>query len=125
MAFYIQSVHSGLYLTAENDGTKVIIQEFHGRKIQQWKYNKSMIISKFNDHVLEVGNSEEKARLSEPNESAQQKWQFDDDFSIRNEAGMVLDVAGGSKEAGASIIAFKKHGGTNQKFRIVPINKNK
>jgi hypothetical protein len=38
---------------------------------------------------------------------------------------MVLDVPKGSKEAGTHVIAFKKHGGPNQKFRIVPINKIK
>jgi hypothetical protein len=60
-----------------------------------------------------------------PNGTAKQKWYFDDDFTIRNEEGMVLDVSKGSKEACTQVIAFKKHGGQNQRFRIVPINKIK
>lgn len=63
--------------------------------------------------------------MVEPSGTEKQKWHFDDDFTIRNEDGMVLDVQKGSKEAGTKVIAFKKHGGPNQKFRVVPINKIK
>jgi hypothetical protein len=63
--------------------------------------------------------------MVEPSGTAKQKWYFDDDFTVRNDDGMVLDVQKGSKEAGTQVIAFKKHGGPNQKFRIVPINKIK
>ena len=63
--------------------------------------------------------------MVEPNGTEKQKWFFDDDFTIRNEEGVVLDIPKGSKEAGTQVIAFKKHGGPNQKFRIVPINKIK
>jgi hypothetical protein len=60
-----------------------------------------------------------------PNGTAKQKWYFDDDFTIRNEEGMVLDVPHASKEASTQVIAFEKDGGRKQQFRIVPINKIK
>jgi hypothetical protein len=63
--------------------------------------------------------------MAEPSGTATQKWYFDDDFTVRNEDGIVLDVQKGSKEAGTHVIAFNKHGGPNQKFRIVPVNKIK
>lgn len=63
--------------------------------------------------------------MVDPSETSKQKWYFDDDFTIRNEDGLVLDVQKGSKKAGTQVIAFKKHGEPNQKFRIVPINKVK
>jgi len=52
MAFYIQSVDSGLYLDVkgghEAAGAEVILYAFHGKKNQQWKYNNGMIFSKLN-----------------------------------------------------------------------------
>jgi hypothetical protein len=50
-----------------------------------------------------------------------QKWHFDDDFTIRSETGSVLDVKDSSVESGAPIIAFGKTGGGSQNFRIVPV----
>ena len=51
-----------------------------------------------------------------------QKWTFDPDFSIRNGLGTVLDVSHSSKDNGAEIGGYAKHGGDNQKFRVVPVN---
>lgn len=52
MAFYIQSVDSGLYLDVKGEvgaaGAEVIIYTFHGKKNQQWRYNNGMIFSKLN-----------------------------------------------------------------------------
>lgn len=77
-----------------------------------------------NSLVLGV-DSNDRIVMVEPSGTPKQKWHFDDDFTVRNEGGMVLDVQGGSKEAGTKVIAFKKHGAPNQKFRVVPINKIK
>jgi hypothetical protein len=52
---------------------------------------------------------------------ANQKWHFDEDMTIRNELGNVLDVRHGSRDNNAPIVAFGKHGQGNQKFRIVPV----
>ena len=49
-----------------------------------------------------------------------QKWYFDDDFTIRSGTGMVLDVKGGALVQSANLIGYSKHGGANQKFRVVP-----
>jgi hypothetical protein len=95
-----------LYLEAA--GAEVIIYAFHGKKNQQWKYNNGMISSKLNNLVLDVGTND-RVVMVEPNGTEKQKWYFDDDFTIRNEEGMVLDVPKGSKEAGNHVIAFKKH----------------
>lgn len=128
MAFYIQSVNSGLYLDVKGDqesaGAEVIVYDFHGKRNQQWKYNNGMIFSKLNNLVLDV-DSNDRIIMVEPSGTAKQKWHFDDDFTVRNEAGTVLDVQKGSKEAGTKVIAFKKHGGPNQRFRVVPIDKIK
>jgi hypothetical protein len=72
--------------------------------------------------VVTVGESN-KLVMAEPAGTAQQKWYFDEDFTIRNERGLVLDVAPKSKELGTPIIACRKHGEPNQKFRIVPASK--
>jgi len=52
-----------------------------------------------------------------------QKWHFDDDLTIRSELGFVIDLKYGSMENGTTLIAFRKHGDDNQKFRVVPITK--
>jgi hypothetical protein len=58
MAFYIQSVDSGLYLDVkgeqESAGVEVIVYTFHGKRNQQWKYNNGMIISKLNKYALHL-----------------------------------------------------------------------
>ena len=51
-----------------------------------------------------------------------QKWHFDDDFTIRSGTGLVLDVEGNNFRQGTRIVGSKKQGGQNQKFRIEPFN---
>jgi hypothetical protein len=57
-----------------------------------------------------------------PHGGSNQKWYFDDDFTIRSGTGMVLDVEGSNFRQGTRIVGFRKHGGQNQKFRIEPFN---
>jgi hypothetical protein len=61
MAFYIQSVNSGLYLDVKGEseaaGIEVIVYDFHGKKNQQWRYNNGMIFSKLNKYVLQFSFS--------------------------------------------------------------------
>lgn len=57
-----------------------------------------------------------------PHGGSNQKWYFDDDFTIRSGTGMVLDVEGSKFQQGTRIIGYRKHGGHNQKFRIEPYN---
>jgi hypothetical protein len=51
-----------------------------------------------------------------------QKWHFEEVMTIRSELGTVLDVKGGSSDNATPLLAFSKHGGDNQKFRVVPIS---
>jgi hypothetical protein len=51
-----------------------------------------------------------------------QIWHFDEDMTIRSELGFVLDVKNGAVENTSPLIAFRKHGKDNQKFRIVPVS---
>jgi hypothetical protein len=51
-----------------------------------------------------------------------QKWHFDEDFTIRSGLGFVLDVEKASTDNYAGLLAYSKHGKDNQKFRIVPVN---
>ena len=50
-----------------------------------------------------------------------QKWNFDDDLTIRSELGTVLDVKDGSRENNSQLIATSSAGREHQKFRIVPV----
>jgi hypothetical protein len=49
-----------------------------------------------------------------------QRWYFDEDMTIRSELGLVLDVKEGSSENSTPLVAFSKHGGENQMFRVLP-----
>jgi hypothetical protein len=51
-----------------------------------------------------------------------QKWDFDEDLTIRSGLGHVLDVKDGALENGAGLTAVSKHGLDSQKFRVVPIS---
>jgi hypothetical protein len=57
-----------------------------------------------------------------PHGGSHQKWFFDDDFTIRSNTGMVMDIEGGRSSQGTRVIGYGKHGGQYQKFRIVPYN---
>ena len=52
MAFYLESINSRLYLqikgNEESSGVPVIIEAFHGKKSQQWRYVNGNIVSKLN-----------------------------------------------------------------------------
>ncbi|KAJ9573720.1 hypothetical protein L9F63_008883 [Diploptera punctata] len=126
MGFYIQSLHNKLYMqingSEEGAGSSVIVDNFHGKKNQQWKYVNGKIVSKVSGFVLDL-EDDDKVILAELKGDASQNWVFDDDLTVANNIGVVLDVRGGSKTPGAEIIAFKKHGGLNQQFRVVPVNK--
>lgn len=56
------------------------------------------------------------------NGGSNQKWYFDDDFTIRSGTGMVLEPEGSRLEQGRRMIGFRKLGGHSQKFRIEPYN---
>jgi hypothetical protein len=51
-----------------------------------------------------------------------QKWSFEDDFTIKSGLGFVLDVKDAATDNYTTLLAFDKHGNDNQKFRIVPVD---
>ncbi|KAJ9593321.1 hypothetical protein L9F63_015141 [Diploptera punctata] len=130
MTFYIESVHSGKYLdvkdASEEQGAEVVLFDFHGNKNQQWKYKNGMIYSKLNGLVMDIANNEDGGKIImwNPHGGDNQQWIFERDFTIRSGLGTVMDVHGASTDNCTNIVGFSKHGGDNQKFRIVPVNKD-
>ena len=51
-----------------------------------------------------------------------QKWYFNDDFTIRNGTGRILEVEGNNFRQGTRIVGLKNQVGHNQKFRIEPFS---
>jgi hypothetical protein len=74
--------------------------------------------------VLDVEGGAENGKIImwSKNGGDNQKWYFDDDFTIRSGLGFVLDVKEASTQDCTTLLAFSKHGQENQKFRIVPVD---
>jgi hypothetical protein len=72
--------------------------------------------------VLDVNQETGNVSTFEPHGGLNQLWHFEDDGTIRSEIDQVLDVSEGSTEPGALVIAYPKHGGPNQIFRIVTVD---
>jgi len=70
--------------------------------------------------VLEVNNGG--VRISKPHGGPSQMWQFENDGTVRSNLDLVLDICGKNTGAGASVIAYRKHGGWNQLFKTVLIS---
>jgi hypothetical protein len=72
--------------------------------------------------VLDIAGGSEKGKIILWNKHGgdNQKWYFDEDFTIRSGLGFVLDVEHASTDNSSGLLAFAKHGKDNQKFRIVP-----
>ena len=92
--FRWKSRWNGLCLDLENNstaaGTRVVQMPCDGTLSQEWTYNSAQ-------------------------DSGSQFYRH-----IRNEyAKLVMDVSGGSTAAGAQIIIWPRHGGTNQRFNII------
>ena len=69
--------------------------------------------------VLDVKNGS--VCILEPHGGPSQLWCFEGDGTIRNKFGLVLDVFRGIPEDWTPVIAYPKHGGPNQIFRIVTV----
>ncbi|KAJ9593322.1 hypothetical protein L9F63_015142, partial [Diploptera punctata] len=152
MAFCIKHVDSGLVLDVKGadkkSGTEIVLWGYNGQENQLWEYKNEMVdvFQTFGSacpHSLHCGSS---VRLNLRNTlllvldisggnhgapvitfkghgGGNQKWYFEDDFTIRNGTGMVMDVEHGAAAPGTRIIGYPKHGAPNQKFRIVPFNR--
>jgi hypothetical protein len=72
--------------------------------------------------VLDVNQETGNVSIFEPHGGPNQLWHFEEDGTIRSEIDQVLDVYEGSTELGTPVIAYPKHGGPNQIFRIVTVD---
>ena len=72
--------------------------------------------------VLDVNQETGSVSIFEPHGGSNQMWHFEEDGTIRSEIDQVLDVSEGSNEPGTPVIAFTKHGGSNQIFRKVTVD---
>lgn len=72
--------------------------------------------------VLDVNQETGNVSIFEPHGGPNQLWHFEEDGTIRSEIDQVLDVSEGSTEPGTPVIAFAKHDGPNQIFRIVTVD---
>jgi len=70
--------------------------------------------------VLEVHQGSCSVIISKPYGGPNQLWDFDRDGTIRSRIGKVLDISGG-KKPGTPLIAYCKHGGWNQIFRVIHV----
>ncbi|XP_069681490.1 uncharacterized protein [Periplaneta americana] len=125
--FYLQSLHSQMYAEVKDgsnqEGTSVVLNPFNGKCSQMWVYENGAICNKpsRSDLVMTVREADEKIVMSRYRSAAEQTWIFEDDYTVQNGNKAVLDVREGSKNPGTELIVFRKHGGSNQKFRVVPI----
>ncbi|XP_069681491.1 uncharacterized protein [Periplaneta americana] len=125
--FYLQSLHSQMYAEVKDGnnqaGTSVVLNPFNGKSSQMWVYENGAICNKpsrFN-LVMMVQEADEKIVMGRSRSTAAQTWIFEDDYTVQNGNNLVLDVRGSCKKSGTELIAYRKHGGSNQKFRVVPI----
>jgi hypothetical protein len=72
--------------------------------------------------VLEVKEGTDQVRIHCPHGGPNALWYFEEDGTIRNKIGKVLDVLGESRTPGAPLIAHPRHGRWNQIFRIVRVS---
>ena len=76
--------------------------------------------------VLEVQQgSNRNVIISKPSGGANQLWDFERDGTIKSKTGHVLDIRQGRKEPVTPLIAYPKHGGWNQIFRVIPVSSAK
>ena len=71
--------------------------------------------------VLELKQRTKKVSIHGPHGGPKQLWDFEGDGTIRNKIGKVLEVYGGKRNSGASLIVHPRHGRWNQIFRIVRV----
>jgi hypothetical protein len=72
--------------------------------------------------VLEVKEGANNVWISKPQCDHNQQWKFDEDGTIRNKLGLVLDLSGESDKPWTPVIVSLKNGKWSQIFRTVIID---
>ncbi|KAJ3666688.1 hypothetical protein Zmor_002122 [Zophobas morio] len=121
----IRSQTSDLVLDASDYEVKV--ERFTGLPAQRWKLENAYLgtfffVNQSNGKVLDIQGSLESGHnlITFPNfGGANQQWYVNSDNTIVSIKGnLALDISGGNQQPGTNVIAWEKHGGDNQKFRI-------
>ena len=76
------------------------------------------ITSKLNGKALDVNKTTHAVAVYNKHGGTNQQWIYVNGYFKSVENGLVLDVAGGSKKAGAGIIVYQALGGANQRFVV-------
>jgi hypothetical protein len=116
----IASYHvRGMCLDVRASDNAVLLWTCHGGANQAFRFDRGAygLISLGNQRCLTGGRTRGAGLTAQPCNSADQhqKWGFQPDGSLRNEASMCADVEGGARNAGARIISWTcNSGATNQ-----------
>lgn len=104
-------------------GEKVVIQDANKSNADQifvFDSNTGSIQPKRNNKIaLDIGEDGRNryVRFGWTKDIWHQHFQLEGDYVV-NERGLVFDVAGGKDQNNNSVLAWKKHNGTNQKWKI-------
>eukprot|EP00727_Mastigamoeba_balamuthi_P010616 m51a1_g6177 putative carbohydrate binding module (142) ;mRNA; r:27626-28171 len=106
-----------------NNGTKLIVWEFHGGENQQFKFDEhGFIKSRRSGLVMDVEGGVGQGRKIiqyQKHGGENQRWRLTQAGTIQLEcAELVMDVEGGNVNPGTHVIAWPPHGGPNQRWRI-------
>ncbi|XP_069681494.1 uncharacterized protein [Periplaneta americana] len=122
MAFYLQSVSTGLFVDIkegdQGQGARVALRPVSGSLSQQWEYIQGNLVNRDNKFLMDIsgGGSTGDIILWIPTGGENQRWLFDQDFTIRCGLGTVLDASSGS-----TLVAATKTASDAQKFRVAPV----
>lgn len=122
--FYIVSaLPSNRYLTAIAEGSNLVIKVSNGQSAQKWyfDYKRRAIVSRWNGQVIvQSGNNLRFNSFGSVGRNVHLANHKYDGTFIRNvRDNRVFDVYGGKDLEAGNVIPYKKHGGINQKWRII------
>lgn len=107
---------SAMCVDVRGGGSDLILWNCHGGSNQQVSFNGYGPLTMNGRCVTAQGEGQPLVVQSCDGSKKSQKWAMKGG-QINNEEGWCMDVKGQADRAGSSIIAWKCHGGTNQKFR--------
>jgi len=127
--FYIVSqLSSNRYLDLINN-RNMVIKTKNGRNTQTWYFHqKSLTIrTRLNNQSWDIQNSGKTANMQiwSTNSGWWQIFKYEGQFFSNIQDNRVLDVSGNKDVEGQPVIAHKRHGGANQRWKVVYLDKAK
>ncbi len=122
--FMIVSEATGMAVDFGNGdtGNSVVMRRVHDGHGQVFYRDGSFIRAARVGKVLDLARDTGKIVVWEAHGGTNQSWVFDADGTIRSQGSdLCFDVEGGSTDEGARVIAYRCHGGANQRFQIKEI----